>query len=317
MVRVVSRGGWWSIVFPLAILGALFAAVLWSAPDTPPPPTGAAAQAVLRPAFERLPPVPGGHYELWVERPEGGNERLASFTVLPGGQLLTLNGEPIDHFPVNEVPPEGSTLLLLVEAGGEPAIEPSRRVLLRGVQSQADVTFEFAHAQATGEQQALLVAPTDPATPDTSGIWFSKPRGTAGRAQPGLTLPATAPGWAYGGFVTTAGGTVLPTGTFTDTRTPDTTAPFSGARKGFTVPGEDFVRRAPEGTRFPLNLADGRTVVTVSLLPDFVREPAEPYVPLLSLRIPFQQKPSQPFRLEPVAADTLPGGKGKFEQRAL
>lgn len=315
MARVFTSGGWWGALIPLAILGALLIAVLRSTSGPEPTPTPGSA-TIFVPAFERLPPVVGGHYELWVERPEGGAERIAAFTALRGGALFTLTGEPVQDFPVAELPPPGSQLLLTVEPGATSIEKRSERVLLRGALQGLDVTFEPVLPNASGKHVAALVSPTDASAPETTGLWFVRPGGGKEKTSPGLQLSALSNGWAYGGFVTTSAGTILPIGNFTDPKKADTRATFSGSAKGLPFPGEDFVRNPPDGVKFPLNLADGRTTVTVSLEPDFAQDASEPFLPLLQLRIPYQQKPNEIFTLEPVSKDTFPKGSGKFEQRA-
>lgn len=308
------RGGLAGLVVPLVVLAIIFVLVLREKPEEPRSPP-APAVTVFVPSFERLPPVPEGHYEIWTERVEGGGERLGAFVVLPGGALTSLTGEPLQEFPVAELPSAGTTILLTVEPGKEPAEERSRRVVLRGALSEASVTFESALELPEGAQRAILLAPTAKDVPDTAGLWFAKTTGTKGKPASGLNLPVRDDGWAYGGFVTTAGGTTLRTGLFTDPAKPDAGAPFSGQKRGLALPGEDFLARAPEGTTFPLNLADGRSTVAVSLLPDFAPDAAEPYLPLLTTRVAYQQKTNTPFRLEPVAAEEFPKGSGAFERR--
>ncbi len=301
---------------PVGILGVLFVAVL-RAPSEQAPSSEAPARAVFVPSFERLPPVPLGHYELWVQKPDGGSHRLGAFTVLPGGSLVTLSGEPLGDIAATELPPVDSLLLLTVVQGTELAIERPDRVLLRGTLATTSVQFDQGVPKAAGTHRAMLLAPTDAKAPDTSGVWFAVPSAVRGKPRAGLALPAAPKGWVYGGFVTTAAGTVLPTGAFQDQAARDQSAAFSGEAKALAFPGEDFVRRAPEHVVFPLNLADGRTTLSVSLLPDFAPEGAAPFVPLLAARIPYQQKAGDAFPLDAVSPDTLPSGTGVFEQRSL
>lgn len=306
-------GVWWAFV-PLVILGVIFWAVLRST-STPSPSPSPLPVTTLTPSFERLPPVPGGHYELWVARPEGGEDHLAAFTILRSGALLSLGGEPADVFSVRELPPVGSTLVLTVETGNELAITRSERVLLRGQLSTTEATLESALPGVAGPQVALLVAPTDAKTPDTSGVWFAKSSAVRGKPSPGLALSTPAAGWLYGGFVTTASGTTLPTGAFRDAGVADQGNPFSGKGRGLSVPGEDFAADAPDGVKFPLNLADGRTVVTLGLLPDFSADASESFLPLLTARVPYEQKPSAPFPLTPVPKEELPRAVVRFAQQ--
>lgn len=314
MARIFTRGGWWAVVVPVGILGVLFVAVL-RAPSEQAPSLEASPATVFVPSFERLPPVPLGHYELWVQQPDGGSHRLGAFTVLPGGSLVSLSGEPLGDIAVAELPPVDSLLLLTVVSGSELSIERPDRVLLRGTLAATEVRFEAAVPAATGTHRAMLLAPTDAKAPDTSGVWFAAPSTVRGKPRAGLALSAPPPGWAYGGFVTTAAGTVLPTGAFVHPAARDQSAAFSGTANALAFPGEDFVRHAPEHVTFPLNLADGRTTLSVSLLPDFAPESAAPFVSLLTARIPYQQKTGEGFPLEAVSPETFPGGTGVFEQR--
>lgn len=309
------QGGVWWVSVPLVLLGIIFWAVLRST-STPPLSPSPLPLTTLTPSFERLPPVLGGHYELWVTRPEGGEDHLAAFTILRSGALLSLGGEPTDVFSIRELPPVGSTLTLTVESGNELAITRSERVLLRGQLSTTEAALEPVLPDVTaGPHVALLVAPTGPKTPDTSGIWFAKSSAVRGKPKPGLELSAPAAGWLYGGFVVTASGTTLPTGTFRDAGAADQGSFFQGSGKGLPVPGEDFVDNAPEGVKFPLNLADGRTVVTLGLLPDFSADASEPFLPLLTARVPYEQKPAAPFPLTPIPAGELPRGVVRFAQQ--
>lgn len=314
MARVFTGGGWWGALIPIVILGAVFVAILraTSEPESSPTP---AAVMTFTPTFERLPVVSGGHYELWFERSEGGGSRLAAFTVLPGGALFTLSSEPVQSFPVVESPLPGSTLFLTVEPGSGLAEKRSNRVLLRGTLSGTDVALEPVLPSLKGKHVATLLSPTDAAAPDTTGLWFVRPAGGQGKTAAGLQLPALDNGWAYGGFVSTSGGTVLPTGLFSDPKKADGGAPFSGGKKGLAFPGEDFVKNAPEGVKFPLNLADGRSQITVSLEPDFAKDSPEPFLSVLNVRIPYQQKPNEAFTLSAVPSDAFPKGTGKFEQQ--
>lgn len=310
-------GGAWSIALPLLILLVLFWAVLRSPPGPAPSPSPVMV-TMLVPVLERLPGSLGGHYELWVSRAEGGEDRLAAFSALTGGELLALGGEPVQTFPVSDLPPVGSVLLLTVEQGIEPAIVRSDRVLLRGTLTTTETVLEPVLPPTEGKHAAMLLTPTDPKTPDTSGLWFAKPGKAKGQPlAPGLALPTPPAGWLYGGFVTTASGTTLPTGAFRDAGAADQGSPFLGKGRGLGVPGEDFVTNPPDGVTFPLNLADGRTTVTIGLLPDFAADARVPFLSLLTTRVPYRQKSATPFTLAPVAAEEFPRGVVTFAQQGV
>ncbi len=299
----------WGVLVPLAVLGLLFVAVDRGGDEVRAP--SQSSPTVFVPTFERLPPVPDGHYELWVARPDGGEERIAAFSVLPGGTISALNGEGAREFLVRELPPPGSVLLLTVEEGRDPLTSRSDRLLLRGALSAADVTFEPVLPRLEGSHVAQLRMSSGAASSKRSGLWFSGERGQ------GLQLPPLSGGWAYGGFVTLSQGTRLATGLFHDPGRPDMATPHTKSNKGVLLPfpGEDFVHDPPEGVTFPLNLADGRTTVSVALQPDFSSGGAEPFLPLLEGRIPYRLEPREPFPLEAVRPETFPKGTGTFAQK--
>lgn len=311
MPRIFTADGWWAVALPIAILAVLFIGVRWT-PSAPEEATLTPPAAVLVPRFQRLPPVPRGHYELWVQRPDGAEERLAALAVGAGGALFSLTGDALQTLPVSELPVPNSTLLVTVEEGSVPAPARSPRILLKGRLQETDVSFEPVLPNVPEGNGALLLAPSDARAPDTAGVWFSR-AAAPGKRSPALKLPIAPEGWTYGGFVTTATGADLRTGAFQDPANPDTAAPFSGTGRTIPLPGEDFVRNAPEGVKFPVHLADGRSTLTVSLLPDFAGEAETPFLPLLRVRIPYQQKTGVVFRLSAVPLEELPAGSGHFE----
>lgn len=106
---------------------------------------------------------------------------------------------------------------------------------------------------------------------DQYGVWF----GTPGMPPTsGLNLPTLADGWKYEGWVVVDGVGPLTTGTFTEFTTADDSNGFSGAENnaGPPIPGEDFLRNAPNGFTFPLDVR-GRTVV-ISIEPSPDNSPA-------------------------------------------
>ena len=104
----------------------------------------------------------------------------------------------------------------------------------------------------------ILATPTNGGDSDErSGIWYVLiPRA------PGLVLPVLPDEWRYEGWVTIDGVDVT-TGRFSDPATADDFDGFSGEQGGPPLPGEDFLRDAPEGTTFPVDLAGLTTFVTI------------------------------------------------------
>lgn len=324
MARVFTRGGWGIILTALTVLVFLLAAVAFfggrerKTEESPPP------LAEVRLQFERLPPNRSSHYELWERSPSGGEQRMGGFRVLEGGSIVSLAGDPTSTLSAPELPPAGTELLLTLEAGDTLAEQRSERVLLRGVlkTTEADLVSELP--KIPKGQVAILSTPTEedaPATtkvPASAGIWFAKKGAKKGTPAPGLSVPALPTGWVYGGWVVTGADTVLPTGLFPSPKAADRHAPYSGTGAGWKLPGEDFLRDAPEGLKFPLNLADGRTEVIVSLEPDVgsTNDHPEPFLPLLTARIRYRQAPNEPFTLSPVEKDAMPRGHVVIEPKS-
>ncbi len=103
---------------------------------------------------------------------------------------------------------------------------------------------------------------------DQFGIWF----GTPGTMPPaaGLGLPTLAPGWKYEGWVVDGDNGPVTTGTFTGFTEVDDFNGFSGAENtvGPPIPGEDFLRNAPAGHTFPLDVRGKTVVVSIEPSPD-------------------------------------------------
>lgn len=314
-----SRGGWGILLFPLLLLAVVLFYFLRTRGEVRVP-TSATTPAViaLRHTFDNLPFLPDGHYELWERREHGGENRLSAFRVLEGGTLVSLSGEPLLETAIAEFPPSGTTLLVTVEDGAEPVNQRSERVLLQGALSLTEANLTAVVPPQEGSHRALLAAPTGKSQLATAGVWFVVQEGKKGVPQPGLELPALDSGWVYAGWVVTGAGTTLPTGKFSNPRVQDDFSGFSGSAPSFGLPGEDFLKDSPEGVRFPLNLADGRSQVIISIEPDFPGESerAEPFLPLLFARIPYQQQAGEEFSLEPAEADLLPQGRIVIEQRS-
>lgn len=315
MRGVFTRGGWGMALLPVAVVAALGVFLLASDRDAVDAPPRALPRVVAAPTFENLPPSGAWHDEIWARNPSGGEFRVGAFRVLEGGSLVTLAGDSLVRFDLADLPLPGSEILVTVERGGELAGTRSDRVLLRGTLEQTEAELTAALPDLAGNQTALLAASTRASAPLTAGVWFAASGAGKGSPAHGLSLPARSDGWTYGGWVRTGSVAVLPTGLFSDPNGPDDRAPYSGSEPGWNIPGEDFLENAPDDLSFPLNLADGRSDVIVSLEPAD-GEPAEydaPFLPLLSARIPYRQKPNSPVSLTPRDAESFPRGRVVFQ----
>jgi hypothetical protein len=304
-MRRTVRGGWGIVLLPLLAGAAALAFIAVSRNERTEVPRGKAPESVAAEmSAVRVPPSREGHYELWERRAEGGETRLGAFRVLAGGSVIQLSGEPLSSLPLSELPSPEAEVLLTLESGENPVRERSERVVLRGVVRATDIALTPVVPAVPKKRVAILAAPGG--GPETSGVWFADTPPKTGNPPPGLSLGPPPHGWIYGAWVMTGAGTPLFLGSFQEPKGPDSDAAYS-SRKSWNVPGEEFARNAPEGVTFPLNVADGRTEVLISLEPDFftIRD-AGPFLPILSTRIPFGQKPRTPFSLQGSTKEKLP-----------
>lgn len=115
------------------------------------------------------------------------------------------------------------------------------------------------------EGSFILATPTDSVmTNETAGVWFLDPAAGPG---PSLTLPDLPAGWVFEGWGVTQG-QPLTTGRFSEASGADSAAPFSGPNPGPPFPGEDYLQNLPPGITPPVDLADGSSVIVITLEPD-------------------------------------------------
>jgi hypothetical protein len=96
-------------------------------------------------------------------------------------------------------------------------------------------------------------------------VWFLSL--ASGAPAAGLTLPTLPAGWMYEGWAV-VNGRPLTTGRFLNARAADNAAPYSGPLAGPPFPGEDYLRNAPTGVTFPLDLRGATVAITVEPEPD-------------------------------------------------
>ncbi len=189
------------------------------------------------------------------------------FTVNDSGVLSQTNFS-IDK----EVLAKATTFILTIEPknGDDPA--PSDVHLLAGDFSGNSGSLTISHGAALASDfnnaagKYILATPTDDLTNnENSGIWFLDV--TSGSPAAGLVLPQLPSGWKYEGWIVKSGVPVT-TGKFTSATGADDFKGFSGVKTGPPFPGEDFLKNAPAGLTFPLNLAGGVAVISIEPVPD-------------------------------------------------
>lgn len=260
--------------------------------------------------LDNLPANTGDHYEIWLRNFEGGEQPLGYFKVMDGGSLVTLTGDPFTSLSLLDVPRSGATLLVTVEPGDAPVAKRSERVVLQGSFKETSVALKTVLPQIKGDQVALLANPTLLKSKGVAGLWFTK---DANGIAPGLNLTKLPDGWKYGAFVVTDKKGKFFLGMFGDANKADEKSYFGGKKTGWSVPGEDFVANAPKGVKFPLELNDGKTQLLVSVEPDyreFSGNDVKPFMPILQMRIPYNQISGTTFGLEIIKSETFPTGKG-------
>lgn len=148
---------------------------------------------------------------------------------------------------------------------------PSSSKILAGTLKSNLIDLSINHKNAlfdfsTSKGVFVLATPTDTLTTnEKSGLWFvdsvSRPNGP----KEGLDLPKLPVGWKYQGWITISGKT-LAMGKFDDPKakdTKDTTSNFGSTLSGFNFPGSDFLKNAPTGMTFPLDLSGAKVFITI------------------------------------------------------
>jgi hypothetical protein len=205
-----------------------------------------------------LPRLSGAQYEAWVVT---GDRKLSAgvFNVRERSRRqAVLLRSPID-------PARADMIVVTIEPIPDPDPGPSPVAILAGEPRRHVAALRFPIDLRAAAGSFILATPTDD-DPDneTSGVWFVDPAAGPG---PSLRLPSPPAGWVFEGWGVTQGAP-LTTGRFTSVTGPDLASPFSGPNPGPPFPGEDFVTGLPAGVTPPVNLADGRSMIVVTVEPD-------------------------------------------------
>ena len=142
-----------------------------------------------------------------------------------------------------------TAFVLTIEPNPDMDPGPAATKVLGGDFSEGQAALAVSHPAALGSDflaaagSFILATPSTSITSDeTQGIWWLDPM----MGTPSLTLPVLPAGWAYEGWVVSAGGPVS-TGRFTDPAAPDSdlAGPTSGMDGvGPPFPGQDFITPA-------------------------------------------------------------------------
>ena len=167
---------------------------------------------------------------------------------------------------------KATTFVLTIEPKNGDVPAPTDVHILAGNFNGNSGTLSIDHSAALGSNfsavsgKYILATPTDDLnTNEKSGIWFLDL--ASGSPTVGLSLPQLPNGWKYEGWIVKSGIPVT-TGKFLTSTGVDDFKGFSGVKNGPAFPGEDFLKNAPAGLTFPLDLSGGKAVISIEPVPD-------------------------------------------------
>jgi hypothetical protein len=285
--------------------------------------TGPGGSSILNLSFQRLEPLDEGlNYQVWVVEETATTLRLypvGIFNVNGAGQLVT----PVSGTVITggfEAPLDADDVWgigITLETSNVVVSIPSYSFLLGGqmtnrvAQMSTDFPLGIGLDLSQVQGRYVLSTPTDEdGENELSGIWFMDP--FQGPSAPGLVLPELLDGWDYEGWVE-VDGTPLSTGKFFRTDSGDESLLYNGPLPGLPVPGEDFLRNAPTGIEFPLDLSGGKVYITMEPWQQWDVAPGQPfYLRLLEGDIPAGANPNTVYGMTSVASQ-LPRGTATVE----
>ncbi|HLD82193.1 MAG TPA: anti-sigma factor [Patescibacteria group bacterium] len=228
---------------------------------------------VIKFSFTNLAPLSSGHYEVWLELDSDEKKSLGSFQINENRELMDLGGNTIKGNSF-KTPDLGERTIEKVFVSVEPNDDSdeasSAIVVLSGNMSQniANLSFNAVRLGNASGKYVLATPTNDPLETETSGAWFFIPGAVTER--PSLVIPELTSGWKYEGWVFHQG-EFLSTGRFSKARGSDDFSSYSDdASSAPSFPGEDFLKNPPHGFGFdfPINLADGNSMVLITIEPD-------------------------------------------------
>ncbi len=290
-----------------ALIGCLVVGVALMAP---------AGASYLRRSYEiKLRPtglehLDEGFYELWAVH---GARKISagSFNVDSDGTLVDGFGHRARFFSPRN-PARADALVVTVEPLPDPDPDPSGIVVLSGRPRRDSARLRFPADLSEAGGSFILATPTDDdSSNEKAGIWFLDPDPAPG---PSLQLPDLPDGWVWEGWGVTQQ-TPLSSGRFSSATGPDDSSEFSGPLPGPPFPGEDFLSNLPESVNPPVVLADGSSMVVLTVEPDLQGEDptgAGPFsIKPLVKAIPADAADHQSIPLM-LDLSSVPGGKASY-----
>ena len=215
----------------------------------------------LRP--EGLEHLEDSFYELWAIH---GDRKLSagSFNVAEDRTLVDGFGHRARFFSRRN-PARADALVVTIEPLPDPDPGPSGIAILSGTPRHDSARLRFPVDLSEAAGSFILATPTDEdSSNETAGVWFLDPDPAPG---PSLQLPELPDGWTWEGWGVTQS-TPLSSGRFASAAGPDDSSQFSGPLPGPPFPGEDFLSNLPGSVNPPVNLADGSSMIVLTVEPD-------------------------------------------------
>lgn len=193
-----------------------------------------------------------GHYEGWVIV---GDDKISTGKFNVGDST---------EFTISTDPDDVDLVAITIEPEGDTDDIPSGIIALVGEISDGEVDLSFPVNFEDASARAILATPSDSDdSNETSGVWFVQVPGP----EAGLELPELPEGWIYEGWAVNQG-VPLSTGKFSSNSGADDFGGFTADGNVPPYPGEDFLENEPSGVDFPLDLADGDSIIVISVEPN-------------------------------------------------
>ena len=234
---------------------------------------GSKAKSWFKFKFSNVKPLSHGFFEIWaVSKPLQKTESIGKFNVDIQGNAINEAGIPIENnvFASRLKEDEITNFFITIEPLADTDPASSEIKFVEGDLNDGSSLLQFKAVkifQATG--QYLLATPTNgPNSDETSGLWFLALSENGTTQFPMLELPTEGMGFVYEGWVEN-NGKILSIGKFPRGDFGDLSNKYSAEEETpYSFPGEDFLNNPPEGVTFPLNLADSKSKVFITLEPD-------------------------------------------------
>ena len=209
----------------------------------------------------------GAAYQAWV-RVSGAWQSVAKFNYDSQGRLIDSDGRLRANTFISSFDMQpGTEFLVSIEGRRDADLDPSATRILQGdiVGDGATLTFANAVADLSGVITNYTIGTptdTDPGN-ESFGFWL----GTPGNYAPAMIAPTLGNGWVYELWADLSSGPAS-LGRFSSPSDRDSAAPFSDQAETFSVPGEAFIRNAPVGETFPLDVGGLGVFITVEPEPE-------------------------------------------------